>query len=247
MVDVVCPKHLARELLKEIILLVRSMVRPDDAELALAAAHFLKFLRYCFERLRPGRRLQFAVLAHEWRLQAVRVMREIERVAAFDAKEFAVDAGVVAVVAADDLIVANSQSRLATVRAVCADGADVLHLPGAGFVAIRAAGERAHWADIDAHAALVAIEVIEAVGLDLAVDAAIVDAQRANAHSLIADSNAAVAQDAAGLVIEHDRRPLFLVDVELLLEKAPLAAAVAERHVLQLALAALVEDRTIPP
>src|SRR5258708_5745212 len=175
MVDVVCPKHLARELLKEIILLVRSMVRPDDAELALAAAHFLKFLRYCFERLRPGRRLEFAVLAYQRRLQALGVMREIERVAAFDAKEFAVDAGVVAIVPSDDLVVANAQRGLASVRAVCADRADVLHLPGTRLVTICTAGERAHRADIDAHAAFVAIEVIEAVGLDLAVDAAIVD------------------------------------------------------------------------
>ena len=170
---------------------------------------------------------------------------EIESVAALDAEELAVDAGAVAIVAADDLVVAHAERGLAAVRAMRADGADVLHLPGARLIAISAAGERAHGADIDAHAALVALQVIAFVGRDLRNHAAIDHAQRAHAHAFVADAHAAEAENAARLIEEHHRRPLLLVHVDLDFGEAAFARAVAEDHVLQFALAALVADRAI--
>src|SRR5690242_12215965 len=155
-------------------------------------------------------------------------MREIEGVAALDAKEFAVDSGMVAIVAADNMVVADAQSGFAAVRAMRADGADVVHLPGTRFVAVHAAGERAHRADIDTHAALVAFQMIGMVGRDFGMDAAIDHAERMHAHAFAADAHAAVAKNAARRVEEHHRRPLLLVDVNLLLDEAAFAGAVAE-------------------
>ena len=54
-----------------------------------------------------------------------------------------------------------------------ADGADVLHFPGPRLIAIGAAGQRAHRADVDARAALVAFQVIVTIGNNLGNHAAI--------------------------------------------------------------------------
>ncbi len=126
-----------------------------------------------------------------------------------------------------------------------ADGADVLHFPGPRLIAIRAAGERAHRADIDAHAALVAFQMIEMIGLDHRDRAAIADAQRLHAHAFVANAHAAIAQNAARLVVKHNRRPLLFVRMQLLFQEPALAHPVTERHVLQLALAALIAHRAI--
>ena len=61
----------------------------------------------------------------------------------------------------------------------------------------------------------------------------------------VAHAHAAVAQDAARRVEVHHRRPLLLVHVNLALGEAALARAVAEHHVLEFALAALVAHRAI--
>ena len=94
---------------------------------------------------------------------------------------------------------------------------------GRVLIAVRAAGERADRADVDAHAALVAFEMVAFVGDDLGNDAAVGDAERAHAHAFIADAHAAVAENAARRIVEHHGRPLLLVDVDLLFGEAALA------------------------
>ena len=94
---------------------------------------------------------------------------EIEAVAAFYAQELAVDAGVVAIVAANDFVVADAQSGAAAVGAMRADGADVVHFPGPRLVSIHPAGERAHGADVDAGSAFVAFQMIVMIGNDSAI------------------------------------------------------------------------------
>ena len=111
--------------------------------------------------------------AQHGRLQTLRVLHEIETVAALDAQELAVDAAAVAIVAADDLVVADAQRGAAAIGAMRADGADVVHFPGPRLIAVHAAGERAHGADIDARAALVALQMIVMIGNDLGDHAAI--------------------------------------------------------------------------
>ena len=80
---------------------------------------------------------------------------------------------------------------------------------------------------------------------DFRMSAAIDDAQRTHTHALIADANAAVAQDAARGIEKDYWRPLLLVDMQLLFHEAAFARAVAEHHVLQLAFAALIAHRAI--
>jgi len=58
-----------------------------------------------------------------------------------------------------------------------ADGADVLHLPGTSFVTIRAGRECTDGADIDAHAALFALEMIVLIRRDYRADAALLNVQ----------------------------------------------------------------------
>ncbi len=142
-------------------------------------------------------------------------------------------------------VVARAERGLAAVGAVRADGADVRHLPGPRLVAINAAGERADRADVDAGAALVALQVIAVIGRDFRNRAALDHAERVDAHAFVADAHAAVAQDAARRIEKHHRRILFFGRVDLGFGVAALAGAVAEHHVLQFALAALVAHRAI--
>src|SRR5579872_1009463 len=89
---------------------------------------------------------------------------KVETIPALDAEEISVRPALIAVIASHDLHTAigapHAQRRLAPVAAVRADRAHVLHLPGPRLVAIRAGGERPHRANVDAHAALFAFQVI---------------------------------------------------------------------------------------
>ncbi len=244
-IDVIRAETLAGELLEVEVFFVRGVIGSDDAELTAARLDLAELFRNRRERFRPGDRFEFAADADHRRLQAVRVIVEIERVAAFDAEELAVDAGAIAVVAANDLFVANAERRLAAVGTVRADGSDVLHFPGTRLVAISAAGERSDRADVDALAAFVALQVIAFVRRDERNGSAVDDAESADPHAFVADANAAEAENAARAVIENYRGPLLLVDVEFGFGEAAFAGAVAEHHVLQFALAALVADRAV--
>jgi hypothetical protein len=140
---------------------------------------------------------------------------------------------------------ADAEGDFAAVAAVGADGGDVVHLPGTGLVAIGAAGERADRADVDAHAALLAVEVVAAVGGDDRGDAAVLHAERPDIHAFAAHADAAVAEDAAGAVEVDGRRPLLLFAVLLGFDVEAFAGAVLEGHVLQFALAAGIADRAV--
>src|SRR5271155_1500786 len=142
------------------------------------------------------------------------MIREIEPIAALDAEKIAVRTTLVAVIAADNLhariAAAHTQSRLAAVSAVRANGAYVLHFPGPRLVAIRSRGERAHRANVDAHAALFAFQMIFFIGRDDRTHASVLHAQRPNVHGLAADAHAAVTQNAPRTVKKPNRSPLLL-------------------------------------
>src|SRR6267143_2896471 len=121
-----------------------------------------------------------------------------------------------------------------------ADGADILHLPRARLVTIGAAGQGAHRADVDAHPALFALEVILPVRNNYRICAALAHAQGFDVHPLVAHAHAAETENAARRVVIDQLRPLFLWPVFFFLDEAALVGAVAEDHVLQFALAALV-------
>ncbi len=142
-------------------------------------------------------------------------------------------------------MIAHAQRGLATVRTVRADGRNVLHLPGARFIAVGAAGQGAHGADINAHPAFFALKVVLAVGDDDAVCAAHADPKRLHVHALIANAHAAEAEDAARGVVINELGPFLFGPVKLFFDEAAGIRAVAEDHVLQFALAALVADGAI--
>ena len=177
------------------------------------------------------------------------MMREVESVASLHAEEVIVNAALVAIVAAHDFAAgigtAHAEGGLATIAAVRADGADVLHLPRAGLVAIGAGSKRADRANVDAHAALFALEMVFLIGSDDGTDAAILNAQSPDVHALAADAHAAITKDAAWPVEVNHRRPLLLFFMILGLDIFRFGGAVGERHVLQFALAACVADRAI--
>ncbi len=128
---------------------------------------------------------------------------------------------------------------------MCANGADVVHLPGTGFIAVRTRGERANGTDIDASAAFVAFQMIAAVGNNFSGSSAITNTESTDAQTLATDANAAVAENAARRIVKDDGRPLFLIHMQFGFHVATLAGTVAEDHILEFAFTAFVANRTI--
>ena len=251
-VDVVGLEHRARELLQQVILFVGGAVGADDADGRAAArvANLLQFAGGNAKRVLPRGRFELAGRIANQRLrQAVGALDKVETEAALGAEEVVIDAALVAIVGANDFgaVVggADAEGDFAAVGAVRADGGDVVHLPGPRLVAIAAAGERAHGAHVNAHAALFAVELMIVVGCDHGVCAAILDTERPNVHAFAAHADAAVTEDAARAIVEDGRRPLLLVAMMLGLDVLAFACAVLEGHVLEFTLATRVADRAI--
>src|SRR2546427_13221958 len=142
-------------------------------------------------------------------------------------------------------MIADAQRGLAAVRTVRANRRNVLHLPWARFIAIRPARQRSHGANINAHPALFALQVILTVGDNHAVRAAHAHAQRLHVHAFIAYAHAAEAQDATRRLVVHEFRPLFLRPVDFLFHEPAGVRPVAQHTGLQDALAALEPPRAI--
>ena len=124
------------------------------------------------------------------------------------------------------VIGAHAERGLAAVAAMRADGGDVVHLPRAGLVAIGAGGQRADRADVDAHAALFAVQVIARCwARSRWSHGAVLDAQRPDVHAFAAHAHAAVAEDAARPVKEDHGRPLLLFAMLLDLDVLRVSAA----------------------
>src|SRR5271165_2519753 len=121
-----------------------------------------------------------------------------------------------------------------------ANRGDIGHFPRARFVAIGAAGERADRADVDAHAALFAIQMVLAVRDDDRLRAASAHTERLDVHAFVAHAHAAETQNAARRIVINRFGPLLLGLMALLFVEAALVRAIGENHVLQFALAALV-------
>ena len=129
----------------------------------------------------------------------------------------------------------------------------MVHLPRPRLVAIRSTCQRAHRAHVDAHAALLAVQMREVVRRELRRHirhdnrrrAAIFHRQREDIHPFAARPHAAVAQDAAWPVEVHHGRPLLLFAMVLRLGVKAVRCAILESHVLQLALAACIAHRAV--
>src|SRR5262249_44476806 len=142
----------------------------------------LELVRDNFDRLGPGDRFKLVAIAEHRRLQAIRMIDEIECIAALHAEKLAVDPAAIAIVATDDLSVADTERGAAAIGTVRADRADVFHLPRASLITINSACQGTHWANIDAGTAFVALEVVVTIGDDLGNHPAIRNTECANPH-----------------------------------------------------------------
>ncbi len=163
--------------LQQEILFIRGVVRTDHGELSVMRLQFVKLFATAANACAQETGFNWPPTRTSGDVSAIRMLVEIETVASFHAKEFTVDPGAVAIVGAHNLAIANTERRLATVGAMRADGTHMLHLPGAGFVAISAAGKCANRTDIDAGAAFVALQMIASIRNNLRSCAAIANAQ----------------------------------------------------------------------
>src|SRR6185503_12932272 len=252
MVDVAGAENRACKLLKQVVLFIGRAVGTDDSDGAAAAdiANLLELRPGYPEGVLPCGWFELALrIADERCGNAFGVLDKVEAEAAFGTEEVAIDTAFIAVVSTDDfgsfVGLADTESDLAAVRTMGADRGDMVHLPGAGLVAIAAAGESADRTDVDAHAALFAVELIIQVGCDYGGYVAVLDAERPDVHAFAANAGAAVAEDTPRAVIEDGGGPLLLIAVLLGVDHEAFARAVFEGHVLQLALAAGVADRAV--
>src|SRR5258708_144272 len=121
----------------------------------------------------------------------------------------------------------------------------MLHLPRTRLISIRAGGERPDRANVDAHAALFALQMIFSIGRDDGTHSAVLHAQGPNVHTLATHAHTAVAQNTARTIEEYDGRPLLFILMVLRLHELRFSSAVGESHVLQFALAARIAHRAI--
>src|ERR1051326_4101440 len=126
-----------------------------------------------------------------------------------------------------------------------ADGANVLHFPWAGLVAVSAGGQRADWTDVDAHAAFFTVQMVAFIGSDHGTGAAELYAERRYIHAFTADAHAAVTKNAARTIKEDHGRPLLLFFMKLAFHIARFRRTIFKSHVLQFAFAAGIADRAI--
>src|SRR4029077_14358604 len=126
------------------------------------------------------------------------------------------------------------------------DGLAPRKLPGARAVAERLRGQRTHRTDVDHVAGELGFDRAADERDDLGVLAAAGEAELHHAGDLLAEAHAARALDAAAHLLGGDQRAeLFSGNHALFFLIARIAVAVADREVLQLALAALVADRAV--
>ncbi len=202
--------------------------------------------RGALDRLRPARLAQVAALADHRCGDPFLRAEHLERVAALVAEPAVVDLGVVAGQHPLHLLVADGEADVALGRTEGADRAALLDVPGPGAEAVGVGGQRPDRAELGD----VAVERRDVgpvvVGADEGVVAALQQLQLGVLGDLLAEADAAVAEDAA-LAVDRDQRRQRqgLLEVALGIGEAAAPRAPAHRDVLQRALAALVADRAV--
>src|SRR5258708_38262808 len=241
----------AGELGEQVSFFIRDARRSDDTDrlTAFLVANFGELLSDQRKCIFPCRRSELAVFADERLRQTFFVIRKIECVTALDAEKIAIRTALVAVVTADDFHAgigpAHAQRGLATVATVSANRADMFHLPWSRLVAIRSGSQRTDGADVDAHTAFFALEVIFFVRRDDRTHSAVLHPERPHVHAFPANAHATVAKYATRPIEVDHGRPLLFVLMILRLHELRFSGAVREGHVLQFALATRIAYWTI--
>src|SRR5262249_36631435 len=148
-----------------------------DRICAVGVADGFEFCSGSLRSFFPRDGKQLIALANERLLDALGMLREVEAEAAFDAEEVAVDTAHVAIIGSNNFVIADAERGFAAVRTMRANCRDVFHFPRPCFVTIGAAGERTDGANVNAHAALFALEMIFTIGNDYRICAAHADAE----------------------------------------------------------------------
>ncbi len=222
--------------------LVRAAGTAEDGDCA-AGPHLA---RDRIERGGPRGGREPAVPAHERRVETVLGVHRLEVEAAAVAHPAPVDGVAVDALVADQLVAARLHHGAAAHAAGGAGALALLEVPRTCLETVGLGGERTDRADLHGVAGEVGGERLVGEGHHLGVVPALGEADERVTCDLAREARAAVAEDAALAVEEHevaDRDGLLVV--ALLLHESALARAVAERLVLQRALAALVTDGAV--
>src|SRR2546429_7224525 len=174
-------------------------------------------------------------MIHEWMTKA-----------ALDAKELAV-VPIHVTIARDNtyqVAATRAQRHLTAVRAVSAGRNCLRQFPWSMLMTISSIKQGACRADLDAVAALRAIQPA-AERADNRVRAAIAGFDRFFAHPFVADARATLAENATLRIVGDHRRKIFLSSRILAFNKALFQIAPIESQLLQFALAAPITDGAI--
>ena len=191
---------------------------------------------------RPRTRLR----RHPRRPHPLRRVDELEAEAAAVAEEHLVDVAVEAPLHAAQLAVARRQRRGAAEAAVRAHRRRRLQVPLARVPAReRLVVEHAGRADLDEVAAELALQRAALGAAEVHLVAQPEHAEVAAAGVLVVEARAAVAGDAAVELVGDERPEVLVLEGPLAAAVAPVAVPGHHRHVLQVALAALVADRAV--
>ena len=214
---------------------------------AEAVAHPRQALGHGGQRVGPGGFLPLAVgaLDHRGRQAVFAVQAFIREAIAVGDPAF-VDGFVFERHHAHDAVALDLDHQVGAQTVVRADRTAARQLPGAGAVAERLGGQRAHRTDVDHVAGELGLDRTADEGRDLGVLAAVEHAQLHDAGDFLAEAHAAGAVDAAAHFLGGNQRAQVLVeDHALFLVVARGGGAVAHGQVLQLAFAALIADRAV--
>src|ERR1700683_5259098 len=106
MIEIVSAKIHSRKTIEKIIFLVRSVVRSDDANRGrpTLTPNLLQSPRDFLEGIFPSGGHQVAIAANQRLSNTLRIIREIKAEPPFAAKKFAIDARLIAIICAQNLI-----------------------------------------------------------------------------------------------------------------------------------------------
>ena len=187
-----------------------------------------------------------AARRHPRRPHPLRRVDELEAEAAAVAEEHLVDVAVEAPLHAAQLAVARRQRRRAAEAAVRAHRRRRLQVPLARVPAReRLVVEHAGGADLDEVAAELALERAALGAAEVHLVAQAEHAEVAAAGVVVVEARAAVAGDAAVELVGDERPEVLVLEGPLASAVAPVAVPGHHRHVLEVALAALVADRAV--
>ena len=206
--------------------------RPPPAGSPMAGAH------HRLRRQQPG--------PDPGRAHPLRRVHELEPEAAAVAEEHLVDVAVEAPLHAAQLAVARRERRRAAEAAVRAHRRRRLQVPLARVAAReRLVVEHAGGAHLDEVAAELALERAALGAPEVHLVAQAEHAEVAAAGVVVVEARAAVAGDAAVELVRDERSQVLVLEGPLAAAVAPVAVPRHHRHVLQVALAALVADRAV--